>query len=234
MKLAGAGAALLALLTACPRTYPPYVAPLTLNFSFPDTPASADLRLAAIYFEQATPGGPAAVKVLSMGYVGGSGGSGASVNTATLSLYADSLNTVKSNPLCISAFKTGEASGMQSVVVSPDTVKTCNVYFTLFRDRNSNNSPESTEELYLTHDIYSYANSAFTYSFTSPDSRSTESGTRTNGWSLVRHEVLQPTATPDRYVVSMNSVPTADLGIAIRMHVDSDRLTSMGVRGGLK
>jgi hypothetical protein len=201
--LAGAGAALLALLTACPRTYPPYVAPLTLNFSFPDTPASADLRLAAIYFEQATPGGPAAVKVLSMGYVGGSGGSGANVNTATLSLYADSLNTVKSNPLCISAFKTGEASGMQSVV-------------------------------YLTHDIYSYANSAFTYSFTSPDSRSTESGTRTNGWSLVRHEVLQPTATPDRYVVSMNSVPTADLGIAIRMHVDSDRLTSMGVRGGLK
>ena len=227
MRVAGVGVGLLTLLTACPGSYPPYVPPTTLTFSFPDTSGSANLRLAAIYFEQASPGAVTTVKVLTSGYVSSS-------NTATLSLYADSLNTLKSNPLCISAFKTGEARGMQSVVVSPDTVKTCNVYFTLFRDTNGNGSPESTEELYLTHDIYSYANTPFTYSFTSPDGRSMESGTRALGWSLVRHEVLQPTDTPNRFLVTMNSVPTADLGISIRMHASSDRLTSMGVRGGLK
>lgn len=223
---AGSSVALLTLLTACPRPYPPPAPSVTLTFQFPDTPSSQDLRLAAFYFEEGSP----EPKVLTTGYLNTY--SSATVNSGTLYLY--DLNTLKSNAKCVLPFKTGEMQGMQTVTVTPDTVKTCNIYFSVFRDVNGNGVPTSTEELYLTHDIYSYASSAFTFSATSPDSRSTETGTRTTGWSLVHHDVLQPSDTPNRFLVSMNSVPTADLGIAIRMHAPSDFLTSMGLKGGLK
>ncbi|WP_309569790.1 hypothetical protein [Deinococcus sp.] len=223
---------MLTLLTACPRPYPPPLPPESFNFVFPDTPGGSDLRLAAIYFEQATPTAQAAVKVLATGYIGNYGS--ASVNTATLSIYGENLNILKSNAACVLPFKTGELRDFQYVMVTPDTVKTCNVYFSVFRDVNGDGVPQSTEELFITQDVYSYASSAFTFSATCPDGRSTYTGSRANGWSLVRHEVLQPADTPDRFLVSMNSVPTTDLGIAIRMHAESDFLTSMGVKRGLK
>lgn len=241
LKPAGGAAALLTLLTACPQPQPPYVPPVVLNVRFPDTPVSQNLRLAAIYFEQTTPEATPALKVLAFGSLttgaGGTASSG-SIQLPGSSYYGggSGLDALKNNPLCLTPFKGGETRGMTAVMVTPETVKTCNVFFTLFRDANGNGIPNSNEELYLTHDIYSYANAAFTYQFTSADTFSTESGTRTAGWSLVRHEVLQPAATPGRYVVSMNSVPTADQAIAIRMHEDSNRLTSMGLghTGGLK
>lgn len=230
--MAGTGVALLTLLTACPRPYPPYVPPVTLNFQFPATPVTPDLRLAAFYFEQDSPGAEAKVKLLGTGYL--STYNTTTLSTGTISMDGSALNALKANAKCVLPFKGGETTGMQNVVVTPDTVKTCSVYFSLFRDVNGDGIPFSTEELYVSHDLYSYASSAFTYSFTSPDSRSAETGSRVAGWSVVRHEVLQPSDTPNRFVVTMNSVPTADETIAIRLHPDSDRLTSMGANGGLK
>ena len=79
--------------------------------------------------------------------------------------------------------------------------------------------------------MYSYASSAFTYSMNSKDGHSTVSGTRTQGWSLVRHTVLQPSATPGKYIVTMNSVPTADESISIRLHEPTNFMTSMSLGG---
>ncbi|GGL77476.1 hypothetical protein GCM10010840_14300 [Deinococcus aerolatus] len=56
------------------------------------------------------------------------------------------------------------------------TARTCNVYFTLFRDANRNGTPESREGLFNTHSIYSCADTAFTYSFSSMDGTSVERG----------------------------------------------------------
>lgn len=226
----GGSAALLSLLTACPQPQPPYnyTPPVSLNVRFPDTPARQDLKLAAIYFEQTTPT-TVTLKVLAQGSLNSGTGT---VNAGRLDLYGYQLDTLKQNALCVTPFKGGETKDMQNVVVTPDTVKTCNVYFTLFNDADGNDSPTSSEELYLTHDLYGYASAAFTYSFTSPDGFSTETGSRAAGWSLVRHEVIQPSATPGQYRVSMNSLPAADQAIAIRLHEDSNRLISMGLSSG--
>ncbi|PNY81730.1 hypothetical protein [Deinococcus koreensis] len=241
LKPAGGCAALLTLLTACPQPPPPYVPPVVLNFRFPETAVGQNLRLAAIYFEQATPEAEPKLKVLALGSL--NAGASGSVSSGTIQLFGSSsyyggstLDTLKNNPLCVTPFKGGETKGMTAVMVTPETVRTCNVYFTLFRDTSGDGKPTSDEELYQTHDLYSYANAAFTYQFTSLDTFSTESGTRAAGWSLVRHEVLQPSETLNRYVVSMNSVPTADQAIAIRLHESTNRLTSQGLNhaGGQK
>ena len=226
----GGSAVLLTALTACPGPRPPYVPPVSLNFRFPDTPASPELKLAAIFFEEAaTPEGRPKVKVLAGGQLNGD--SGATVRQGTLFLDAYALGELKNNAACVTPFVGGEARDMQDVTVTPATVKTCNVYFTLFRDVNNDGVPNSSEELYTTHDLYSYADSAFTYRMTSPDGRSVETGGRAAGWSLVRHEVRQPTATPGQYRVTMNSVPADDEGLTLRLHEDTDPLTSMGLGG---
>ncbi|CAM3699846.1 hypothetical protein [Deinococcus frigens] len=246
----GGSALTMTLLTACPPAPPPY-ASTTLDFRFPDTAQSAaqsaDLTLAAIYFVDGSSSQQNAdVQVLTTGdltrdgnfsYPGGPN-AGGTVNGGTLRLDSFALEPLRKNAACLTSFKTGEARGLDNVVVTPETARTCNVYFTLFRDASGNRKPESGEELFTTHDIYSYADTAFAYSFSSTDGKSVENGRRAAGWSLVRHEVLQPSATPGQYRVTMNSVPAADEGLVIRLHEDTDRLISMGLnnldRGGLK
>lgn len=206
------------LLTACPRPAPPYVAPTTLSFQFPAVSDPTDVRVAAV----ASLSSPNEFKVVGQGYLTGPG-------AATLTLYDYDLKTVADDPRCTAPFLGGETAGMGEVTVAPNTAKTCNVYFLIFRDANRDGKPTAAEELYNTHDMYSYATEAFSYRFVSPDGRSTETGTRTQGWSLVRHLVLQPSATPDRYLVSMNSVPQADEALTLRMHEPTDYFTSQGL-----
>ena len=51
----------------------------------------------------------------------------------------------------------GEADGIKDFKVTPEKAQTCNVYFVIYEDRDANSSPSSAEELYITHDIMSYA-----------------------------------------------------------------------------
>lgn len=219
IRLGGVGA-LCALLTACPSPPPP--APMGLTFTFPDTPAVDTLRLSGVAFGT---NGQYLRTIGDGGYLWGAPGS--VVNRTTIYMDGYSLQNIQKSA-CLSPFKGGETDGMRDVVVSPENVQTCNVYFVIYNDLNRNGRPESTEELYQTHSIYSYASEAFTYSFTSADGRTTESGARRKGWSLVAHEVRQPSATPGRYVVTMNSVPEADGRLSVRLHEPTNRLISQG------
>lgn len=212
----------LSLLTACPDPVP-YLPPTQLNFQFPALSDPADVRVAAIAYL----GG--AVNVVSQGYLTDPG-------TASITLWGDQLKALAADARCTTPFLGGETKGMGEVTVTPSTVKTCNVYFLVFRDANRDGQPTAEEELYNTHDLYSSASEAFSYHFVSPDGRSTETGTRAAGWSLVRHQVLEPSATPGRFLVSMNSVPQADEALTLRMHEPSDYFTSQGLTriGGQK
>ncbi|TSA87430.1 hypothetical protein FNU79_02800 [Deinococcus detaillensis] len=232
-----AGVGLISLLTACPRpTPPPPYASFNLTFKFPPLPASANLGntyLAAIAFDADT-GAISVVNSQSLGY-GAPGGSQS--NTVQLNLYGlDGLlnGTVygqkeakKIN--CSQAFAKGEADGIKDIKVTPEGAKTCNVYFVIFEDKDGNRSPSNAEEIYMTHDIVSYASSPLTFSYGSEDGHSAVSGSRNKGWSLVRHQVLQPTSTPGQYLVSMNSAPAEDQAIAINMHVPSAFYTSQSL-----
>ena len=210
------------LLTACPDPTP-YVPPTQFTFQFPALADTADVRVAAVAFL----GQNNDLKVVSSGYLNGPG-------TAFISLYGDDLKSLANDPGCTTSFLTGEGAGKVDVTVTPQTAKTCNVYFLIYRDSDRNGQPTSLEELYSTHDLYSFASEAFSYRLLSPDGRSTETGTRAAGWSLVRHQVLQPSATPGQYLVSMNSVPQADEALTIRMHESTDYFTSQGLTGGRK
>ncbi|GAA5513796.1 hypothetical protein Dcar01_02543 [Deinococcus carri] len=224
LRLLGISALGLSLLTACPRQYTPPGPSASLSFTFPALTDTTDVRLAALAFERNEKTNGYDPKVVTSTSLYGPS------NTAA-SLYLDgyTLKTWADNAKCTTPFLGGETAGMQEVTVTPDTVRTCNIYFLMFRDANRNGTPESGEVLYETHDLYSYATEAFTYRFVSPDGRSTETGTRTKGWSLVHHQVLQPTATPDRYLLSMNSVPQADEGLNIRLHEPTNAFTSQSL-----
>jgi len=223
----GGLATLCALLTACPRPYPPPPPPVTLNFTFPATTPVSTLKLAALAFGDV---GKAPAQVGSAYMYAGPGATTISQESLFMDQYA--LDQALKGA-CLSPFKGGETAGMKDLIVTPETAQTCNVYFVLFNDLNRNGQPEDTEELYQTHSIYSYASEAFTYSFTSADGNSAESGVRRKGWSLVAHEVRQPSATPGKYVVTMNSVPAADERLPIRLHEPTNRLISQGL-GGVK
>lgn len=220
LRVLGISVAGMALLTACPRPTPP-PSGINLTFTFPSLTDTSNVQLAALGFEEDK---PKVVAQTPLGY-------GPSSTSATLWLWGDMLRSWAENPKCTTPFLGGETEGMQEVTVTPNTVKTCNLYFLVYRDGNRNGTPESGEVLYETHDRYSYATEAFTYCFVSPDGRSTETGTRTKGWSLVRHLVLQPSATPARYLVGMNSAPQEDEGLPIRLHEPTNFFTSQSLSG---
>ncbi|MFC6592222.1 hypothetical protein ACFP81_09585 [Deinococcus lacus] len=92
--------------------------------------------------------------------------------------------------------------------------------------------PAESDVIYETHSILSYASEAFDYSFTTQSGQSTERGTRRQGWSLVRHVVLQPSAAPGQYQVTMNSVLKEDENMPIYLHEKTDYFTSQGIGKG--
>lgn len=230
VRAALAGVGLVSLLTACPGPIPPppNFTSFNLSFKFPPLPASANLTntyLAAIAFDEDT----GAVKVVSgqaLAYNSGPN-PGAAPNTtqptsAQLKLSGYDLDTVAgSKSKCLKPFAKAQADGIKDLKVTPDGAKTCDVYFVIYEDKDGNRSPSNGEEYYMTHDIISYASSALTFSYSSEDGHSAVSGSLAKGWSLVRHQVLQPTSTPGKYLVGMNSAPTEDQTIPIVMHVPS-------------
>ena len=253
LRLLGFGALLTPLLTACPPVPPPPLPGFSLSFSYPDGANTTGLTLAAIYFP-----GPGDGRLVGTGGYSGynnyslpaaSKGSAAALKPATspvypssgapTTLYVDgySLQSIlNSTGAPCRSFQDDAAAGMQQVTVTPPDVKTCYVYFVAFKDVNGDRLPQSSEEVYSTHDVLANASSDFSYTAVSADGKSRESGSLKTGWTVVRHTVLQPSAAPGQFLVSMASVSTADQGVAIRMHEPSDYLTSMSltVTGGAK
>ena len=222
LKLSALGAGLLVSLTACPRPVPPPYTSVNLTFTFPaiDRAEAQSLVLAAYYYDAES------IKVLRqtpLAYSSADPGNSGSVTSAQLSLY--NLDSALQDAKCLSPFVGGETKDRTQVSVTPNTVNTCNVYFSIYTD-GGQHFPTSTTEKYMTNDLVSYASSDFAYSFVSPDGNSTESGSRKQGWTLVRHFVLQPSSTPGKYLVSMNSVPEADQVLPIRMHEPTNGLIS--------
>ena len=209
-----------ALLSACTPVRPPADPSVPLTFRLPEAAATQNLKLAAIYFE---PDGT--VKVLNAYSDYGA----PQATERRMMLHGFDLKALANNVKCAKPFASAEAKDMQSVTITPSSVNTCNIYFVAFEDADGDGKPTASEQRYITHDIYSFASAAFSYSMKTPDGKSTETGTRRAGWSLVRHLVLQPSSTPGQYLVSMNSVPTADENIAIVMHEPSDFMTSMSL-----
>ena len=245
LPLMSAGALLSSLLTACPQPVPPLPTSPTFNLSF-SYPAQADLTAGTgLTLAAYTYTGAGKVFAVS-GYSGYPGSYGTysspikpdtspvSVNYSLASRYLggyalDSLLS-PSGTNCQS-FKPPQDAALGSVTVTPADVKTCYVYFVAYIDSNRNGLPESSEVRYMTHDALSYADRDFTYSGASVDGKITTTGNVRRGWTVLRHLVLQPANAPDSYKVSMNSLPTEDLGIAIQMHEPSPFLTSMSLGG---
>ena len=245
LPLLSAGALLSSLLTACPQPQPvpPPTSP-TFNLSF-SYPAQADLgtglTLAAYTYSGAgkviavsgyggypSPYGPysspikAAASPVSGNY-----------NLTSLSLGGYALdNLLLPGGTDCRSFKPPQDAALGSITVTPADAKTCSVYFVAYTDSNRNGLPESSEVRYMTHDVLSYADKDFTYSGASVDGKITTTGTVRRGWTVLRHLVLQPANAPGQYRVSMTSLPTEDLGIAIQMHEPSPFLTSMGLNAG--
>ncbi|WP_161882169.1 hypothetical protein [Deinococcus alpinitundrae] len=228
LKLSALGAGLIASLTACPRPVPPpSYSNVNLTFTFPaiSRADAQNLMLAAYYYD-----GSETLKLLQQNPLsyGGYSGSSETITSAQLPLY--NLDSALQNSKCSSPFVGGETKDRTQVSVTPNTVNTCNVYFSIYTD-GGQHFPTSTTEKYMTNDLVSFASSNFTYSFVSPDGNSTESGSRKQGWTLIRHQVLQPSSTPGKYLVSMNSVPAAEQALPIRMHEPTNGLISQSIRG---
>ena len=129
------------------------------------------------------------------------------------------------------SFKPPQDAALGTITVTPADAKTCYVYFVAYTDSNRNSLPESSEVRYMTHDVLSYANKNLTYSSASADGKIITTSNVRRGWTVLRHLVLQPSSAPGQYRVSMTSLPTEDLSIAIQLHELSPFLTSMSLGG---
>lgn len=214
VALLGAG------LTACYRIPTPDPQ-TTFSLQLPSDTDWQKMTLAAVYYEPDNN----APKILAQTY----GGYGYS----TISIPQSKLNELANNPKCTTPFYT---TGWTDVVNSSSTVKTCDIVFLAYKATGSSSAPTRDNIQYQAWDVYSYATEAFNYSMTmvKPSFRSTETGTRTQGWSLVRHQVIQPSATPGQYKITMNSAPATDNGIPIVLHAPSNYFISQSLPGGQK
>lgn len=229
--LLGACVALTGLLTACPGRRPPSDESLALRFSLPERADRSNLWVAALYYPLEE-GGAVGKPVLISSTPAGSGTSGGDV-TLYLSGYA--LRQARDSAKCTTSFLTGEAAGKQSVSVTPSTALTCNVGFLAYTANGSGSGPTLENLKYTSNDLYSFASEAFRYSFVNVNTdgtRSTETGERVAGWSLVRREVLNPSATPQEYRVTMNSLPAADQAVALKLREPRDPFKSQSLAGG--
>lgn len=224
----------LPLLTACPGPMMPPTSPgATFNFSLPAPVQDANARIAAVAYLYDK--GIKSVKSVGYGSVDPNG------KSATLSVSGYELDALAKNPQCIGPFKGGQDTMFldpDTLSVTPASVNTCQVFFLLYSDANGDSIPQEEEVIYTTHDQFVYADQDFTYSGQDLSHLATETGARTRGWSLVRHVVIQPTATPGHYQVSMNSEkppatdnPYANTVYSVRLHEKSNFFTSMSVGG---
>lgn len=211
------------LLTGCLPTPPVPVMQNSLNFVYPDLPQNETFSLSAIYYDEKS-----APHVVSTQFAG--------QNQSHLWLNQFDLDKLAADPKCTTPFLGGETANAQEVKVTPSTVKTCNLYFVLHRSpaqyRPADWVPSEQDVVYQTHSILSYASENFNYSLRNKAGNSTETGTRRQGWSLVRHEVMQPSATPGQYQVTMNSVAKEEESQPIRLHEKTPYFTSMSLTGG--
>lgn len=229
--LLGACVALTGLLTACPGPPPPADESVALRFSLPEGADRSNLWIAALYYPLEA-NGTVGQPVLITSTPAGSGTSGGDV-PLYLSGYA--LRQARNSAKCTTPFLTGEASGKQSVSVTPNTVLTCNVGFLAYTASGYGTMPTLDNLKYTSNDLYGFASEAFKYSFVNVNgdgTRSTETGTRTAGWSLVRREVLNPSATPQEYLVTMNSVAKENQAVALKLREPRDPFRSQGLAGG--
>jgi hypothetical protein len=236
IRLLGLAAVLTPVLTACPMPPSPPPPGIGLSFSYPPKADTTDLTLAAITFSST---GQVTVVNSYGGYYGPyaaqvSPVAPPPVNFKTSSLYLDGYalqNLLSPTGTNCRSFKDDQDKGLGTITVTPADVKTCYVYFIAFADGNRNNKPEAGEEVYMTHDVLSYADKDFSYSGASTDGKVSTSGSVKVGWTVLRHSVLQPASTPGGYKVTMTSVPVEDQAIAIQMHEPSNFLTSLSLSG---
>jgi hypothetical protein len=255
LRLLGLSALLTPLLTACPiyRPPPPPTSPsFSLNFSYPAQADTTGLNLVAYTYagSGANAGKPTSINPYD-GYPVSGNYSSYSVpmkaqtspavynpSLGTLNLGGYALDNVLSpGGLNCRAFRPAQDVALGTFTVTPADVQTCYVYFVAYSDSNGNGRPDGSEVVYMTHDVLSYADKDYTYSGASTDGKISSIGTVRQGWTLLRHSVLQPSSTPGQYKVSMTSVSADDQSIAIEMHEPSPFLTSMSLgdlTGGAK
>lgn len=232
--LLGACVALGALLTACPRPPVPSDDGVGLRFSLPEGADRSNLWVAALYYPVEADGRVGKPVVVGSTPASGYGGPN-SADDVTLYLPGYALRQARDSGKCTTPFLTGAAKGMTAVTVKPETVNTCNVTFLAYTAGNSGAAPTLDNLRYTSNDLYGYASEAFTYSFVNTNAdgtRSTETGERTAGWSLVRREVLNPSATPQEYRVTMNSVAKEDQAVALKLREPRDPFRSQSLAGG--
>ncbi len=217
--------ALTALLTACPGPTSSYMV-IGQGFTLRLPPGATDnlktppdenthLRGSLLWYDAAgkshTVGG---------GYVSKDG--------SDLYISRGDLDDLVNNPEFLTPFLGGETADKTDVQVSQSGVKTGNLYPVVWRDLDGDGTLSGEGEVvYDTHDVYSYASAPFSYSFSLPVANAVERGQRAEGWSHVEHVVLEPSAAPGTYQISMNSV--ADLSFFL--HEPSAYASSQSLRG---
>lgn len=207
---------------------------VTLSFQFPALSAdeAKNAYLAAYYYDS-----PTTIKVLLQQPIGtpdysnqnySNPNPGGPQTSATLPLYGYEA-LLNADAKCSSPFVGGETKDRSNAVVTPSSVNTCNVYFAIYTNIGAN-KPDRSNRLYATNDFFGYASSDFTYSMATLDGKTSESGTRKLGCTLVRHTVLEPSAAPGTYLVTQNSAPDTDQALPIRLHAPTNGLISQNVQ----
>lgn len=226
LVLAGAGLCMMGLLSSCFPVRPPYENPVTVKFTLPADSVNEKLSVAALYTTRDTAGNVIQKRVdNTLGYVYGSEGS--------VTFYKAQLDKVISDQNCL-PYRADKVKQ----VTKPASVRSCDINFVAYDPAQMAGDPTTANLRYLTHDTYSYASEAYTYTstFSGKDGDATvtsqETGSRRAGWSLVTHLVLNPSSTPNTYQVIRNSVDDSQLNLARTMHRPSDYFTSMSVTGG--
>ena len=222
LLLLSGSVALASVLTACPgpRPYEPVV---TLKFTAPEGKPGERLALQAMYTTRDAAG------QIVMKAVPGVGSSYFDGQNGSLTLYKATLDQVLADGNCL-PYRADKVTR----VTEPAAVRSCDINFFVYDGVSGPGTPSSANLRYLTHDTYSYAGRDFTYTsaLSSGDVTSQESGTRRAGWTLVRHLVLNPSATPNTYRVIRDSADDSRLNLPLTLHAPSDYFTSLGVATG--
>lgn len=226
LVLVGAGLCMTGLLSSCFRVPPPYEKPVMVRFSLPADSGTEKLLVAALYTTRDSAGNVIQKRVDGvMGYAYGSEGN--------VMLQKAQLDKVLADQNCL-PYRADKVKQ----VTKPTSVRSCDINFVAYDPAQMAGDPTTANLRYLTHDTYSYASEAYTYTSTFSGKvgddtlTSQETGSRRAGWSLVTHMVLNPSSTPNTYQVIRNSVEDSQLNLARTMHRPSDYFTSMSVTGG--